>query len=235
MPRSKHAPALPLIWDRVLDCTPRRKTRYAEISAAAMALADQGGIEAVSLRALADSLNCGTMTLYRYVSTKADIWDLMLDGGFRAIPLARRGDGDWQASLLAVMTETRRTLLAHGWLIPLVTARPPLGPGYLGWFEHLLATCAPAAPRMRDRLRMIGALWAYTSGFVGYEVGDQKSNTQHGLSEGEKRELVAAYLSKLLETGQFPQLRRYLSHESQPHAEEEFAWGLRAVLRGMKS
>ncbi len=71
-----------------MDSTPRRKVRYDEITTAAMALADKGGLEAVSLRGLADSLSSGTMTLYRYVSTKVDIWDLMLDRGFPNSSLA---------------------------------------------------------------------------------------------------------------------------------------------------
>ncbi len=229
------SPGSRLIWDRVVDSTPRRKARYDEITTAAMALADKGGLEAVSLRGLADSLSSGTMTLYRYVSTKVDIWDLMLDSGFRTIPLAPQAARNWQESLLAVMTETRKTLLAHAWLIPLVTARPPLGPGYLAWFEHLLSTCAAAAPRMRDRLRMIGALWAYTSGFVAYELGDRKSNTQHGLSEEKKQELVAPYLIKVLQTGRFPHLRMYLSQRLKPNADHDFERGIRALLRGMQN
>ncbi len=81
---------------------------------------------------------------------------------------------------------------------------------------------------------MIGALWAYTSGFVAYELGDRKSNTQHGLSE-EKAELVAPYLIKVLQTGRFPHLRMYLSQKLKPNADDDFERGIRALLRGMQN
>jgi hypothetical protein len=89
--------------------------------------------------------------------------------------------------------------------------------------------------RLRDRLRMIGALWAYTSGFAADELGDRMSNTQHGLSEEKKRELAARYLSKIVDTGGFPNLRAQLSQKSGSNPDDDSVWSTRALLRGMKS
>ena len=67
------------IWARAEPGT--RKPRYTreQIAAAALAVADSEGIDAVSMRRVAQELGAGTMTLYHYVRTKSDLLDLMDD------------------------------------------------------------------------------------------------------------------------------------------------------------
>jgi AcrR family transcriptional regulator len=93
---------------------------------AAIALADEGGLEAVSLRRLADRLGVTAMALYRYVPSKEALLDGMADRLYGELDLPGPDDGWWEG-LAGLARSTRRLLLAHPWAAPLF-ARPLAGP-----------------------------------------------------------------------------------------------------------
>src|SRR5579859_3023932 len=78
---------------------PAQRSR-AEITAAAIAIADREGLDAVSMRRVAAELGTGAASLYRYVDTRDDLVDLMTDavGGEYLLP---EPSGDWLADLVA--------------------------------------------------------------------------------------------------------------------------------------
>ena len=89
-------------------------------------LADDHGLEAVSLRRIARRLGVTPMALYRYVESKDDLLDAMADRLYAEV-VASSGDGDWWDSLAGLARSTRSVLLAHPWAAPLF-ARPLAGP-----------------------------------------------------------------------------------------------------------
>jgi AcrR family transcriptional regulator len=91
-----------------------------------IALADDHGLEAVSLRRIARRLGVTPMALYRYVGSKDDLLDAMADRLYGEV-IASSLDGDWWESLAELARSTRRVLLAHPWARPLF-ARPLAGP-----------------------------------------------------------------------------------------------------------
>jgi AcrR family transcriptional regulator len=222
-----------IVWERISEAPRRRRAVYAKIAAAATALADKGGLETVSIRNLAQRLQSGAMSLYRYVSSKDDLWDLMLDASFGEIALPAKTSRNWRRDVIQVAIETRRMMLRHPWLAGLVTARPTLGPNYLRWFEFLLKTTSTASADIHVQVRVIGAVWAYTSGFVGHELGEQATNRRIPLTEAQKRASVEPYLQQLLATGKFPHLAEFIASHSAGDPDEEFEFGLRALLKGL--
>ena len=222
-----------IVWERMSASPPRRRAVYAKIAAAATALADKGSLDDVSIRNLAQRLQSGTMSLYRYVSSKDDLWDLMLDAVFAEIALPAKSSRNWRRDVIQVAIETRRMMLRHAWLAGLVTARPTLGPNYLRWFEFLLKTTSTASADIRVRVRVIGAMWAYTSGFVGHELGEQATTRRIRLTEAQKRASVEPYLQQLLATRNFPHLAEFIANYSAGNPDEEFEFGLRALLKGL--
>ena len=99
---------------------------------AAVAIADADGLEAVTMRAVADRLGVSAMTLYTYVPGKAELLDLMLDALWLAMP---REAGP---TVRSVADANRALYDAHPWAARVTTARPPLGPGLLAKYEHEL-------------------------------------------------------------------------------------------------
>jgi AcrR family transcriptional regulator len=93
---------------------------------AAIALADEEGLEAVSLRRLGERLGVSAMAPYRHVRDKDDLLDAMADELYGRLELPDPASGWWDG--LARMARSARSLvLAHAWAVPLF-ARPLAGP-----------------------------------------------------------------------------------------------------------
>ncbi|WP_274536962.1 TetR/AcrR family transcriptional regulator [Kitasatospora sp. CB01950] len=140
---------------------PAERSR-AEITAAAVELADREGLDAVSMRRVATALGTGAASLYRYVATRDELLDLMTDSVAAEYDLPAPG-GDWQADLLAVARQARQIMRRHPWLPALVIGRPVLGPHGADLLEHVLAVLAdhPAEPaRKVEAFALLGGLAA---------------------------------------------------------------------------
>jgi AcrR family transcriptional regulator len=108
----------------------------------AIAIADRAGLEAVTMRRLADSLGVGPMALYTYVPGKADLLALMLDAVYREMPLGGWSGERWRDRLAAVARDNRALFEAHPWAAEVSSTRPPLGPGLMAKYEHELSAFA---------------------------------------------------------------------------------------------
>lgn len=116
----------PVIWLRPEQAPvgrPAERSR-AEITAAAVELADLEGLDAVSMRRLAAALGTGAASLYRYVATRDDLLDLMTDStaGEYRLPAP---SGDWQADLLEIAHQARRIMRRHPGCRPSSSRVPP--------------------------------------------------------------------------------------------------------------
>ena len=136
------ARTLELLWRQQTDSPSRRGPRQGlsvdEIVEAAIALADAEGLDAVTMRRVAQALGVAPMTLYTYVPGKAELLDLMLDWVYRQMARTEVAEASWRARLEAVAHDNRRLFDAHPWAAAISTTRPPLGPGLMAKYEHEL-------------------------------------------------------------------------------------------------
>ena len=99
---------------------------------AAVALADADGVDALSMRAVAQRLGVGTMSLYTYIPGKPVLIDLMIDAmcGQTYANLADPSTqpGGWRAALRFIARKNWDLYLRHPWLLRVMGARPVLGP-----------------------------------------------------------------------------------------------------------
>ncbi|GAA4941445.1 TetR/AcrR family transcriptional regulator [Actinoplanes utahensis] len=135
----------PPIWNR-----PERGSRgpqathtRAEIVTAAMAIADADGLAAVSMRAVAAALGTGAGTLYRYLSSRDDLLDLMTDAAIAELRPYPEPGPDWLDSLLDLARAQLGLFRRHPWLVQLLPRASGIGPEGLGWFDHCLAVLEP--------------------------------------------------------------------------------------------
>ncbi|QVJ02999.1 TetR/AcrR family transcriptional regulator C-terminal domain-containing protein [Nocardiopsis eucommiae] len=147
------------VWDR-----PERGRRGPapersrdQITAAAVALADEGGLNAVSMRRVAGRLGTGPASLYRYVSTRSDLLDLMADAVTAEIDLDVPLSGDPVEDLTALATRAKRVHLSHPWLLDLPTEPVP-GPHGMDYLERALRALAPSGLSQPAQLETIGLL-----------------------------------------------------------------------------
>jgi AcrR family transcriptional regulator len=223
-----------LIWQRMGERRKDRKLNYLSITNAATELADQAGLEGLSMRSLAEKLGAGTMTLYRYVADRDDLLDLILDHAFSEIKIPLRATKDWRKDVTLIALATRATMLRHPWLATLLIQRPTLGPSYLRWFEFVLSSTASIGKNLDAQLDMVGVIWAFIFGSVSYEVGETENNRRHQLTEEKKRTIAEPYLSSLFATGQFPHLAQVIATPRQPNSAKAFRFGLKSVLDGLQ-
>ena len=222
------------IWERVSLPHARRKLDYESIVRATITLADSGGLSAVSMRNVAAKLDVGTMSLYRYVTGKDDLLDLILDAAYGEIKLPQSSAMPWRQRFRRIALDSRRVLKRHPWLGPLLSRRPTLGPNYLRWFENLLAATASPDRDMKTRVRMIGTVWSYISGFIAYELGEMETNRRHNLTEARKRRMIQPYVAQITESGNYPCLAEFLKSDVGEPTDEDFLAGLNAVLKGIE-
>jgi AcrR family transcriptional regulator len=102
----------------------QRPCRRQEIVAAAVRIADAEGVEAVSMRRLADELGVATMTPYTHVESKDELIDLMRDAVAAEMILPEPIPEDWRAALRAIAHRTKDAYEAHPWSLDIASRRP---------------------------------------------------------------------------------------------------------------
>ena len=146
---------LPLLW-RHAAADPAAATAVSTVGrpprlsvdavvTAAIALADSDGLAATSMARVAAALGVGTMTLYTYAPSRADLVDLMVDDVLVRHPLPAPGEprpAGWRAQVELYAERTLTMYEAHPWLCQVSTVRPPIGPGMLADREYVLSTVA---------------------------------------------------------------------------------------------
>src|ERR1700722_7496108 len=109
--------------------TRRTPLSKARVLAAAVALADEVGPEAFSMRSLAQELGVVPMALYKHVANKEELLDGMVDLVFGEIDLPS-ASLDWRLAMRSRAMSTREALQRHSWAIGLMESRSP-GPANL--------------------------------------------------------------------------------------------------------
>jgi AcrR family transcriptional regulator len=107
------------------------------VLSAAIQLADRDGIEALSMRKLAQDLGIEAMSLYTHVRSKNDLLDGLIDVVIGQIPISPDGH-DWQASLRQLALAARAVMLRHPWAPRAVEAQAAPGPAALRYVNALL-------------------------------------------------------------------------------------------------
>jgi AcrR family transcriptional regulator len=181
-----------------------------EIAAAALAIADAEGIDAVTMRRVARALGAGTMTLYHYVRTKDDLLALMSDAllGELLVPEEALAGG-WRAALAAIGRRTNGTLERHPWLMSAEVMRGMrIGPNGMRHFEQSLHAVSELGLDDVDKLEVIAMVDDYVFGYALRRLEDLEHEPRPG--EGWPPELTA-YIDAQLETGEYPQIRAMFS------------------------
>jgi AcrR family transcriptional regulator len=235
-------PASQPIWTR--PGPGARKPRFSreQIAGAALAIADAEGFDAVSIRRVAAELGAGTMSLYRYISAKADLVALMDDAimGESLVPDGQL-PADWRDALAMIARATRAALLRHPWAVQALQGRGaaaqdgPFGPNGIRHFEQSLAAVATAPLDTAARLNLLAIVDDYVFGHV-LRAGEVQART--AAADPAHAAAITAYINDQLATGQFPHLSRLADDPAartliEPdQLDQRFERGLRALLDG---
>ena len=152
----RHRAREPLTRDRVLDT--------------AMAMADEGGIEAISMRRLAQALGVEAMSLYHYAASKDDILAGIADIVVRQIRLPA-ADGDWKLAIRACAISAHDVLRAHPWACNLLMSGDGILPSRLALIDAILARLEDAQLPGETLDLAYHALDSHILGFTLWEAG----------------------------------------------------------------
>jgi AcrR family transcriptional regulator len=216
------------VWAR--DDNRRRTTLSREaIVAAAVAIADAEGLDAVSIRRVAADLNARAMSLYTYIERKEDLLDLMADEVAAETLVPGELPPDWREATLAIARRERQTTLRHPWLVELVTRRSMLGRVGQNMLRHGDQSIAALAGLRADpawKWRLMTAVADYSTGFAVREVRERDA-ARTGQSE-----LLQPYLRQLVAGGDYPHLAAMLDFGAPDSDDDNFERGLRWLLDG---
>jgi AcrR family transcriptional regulator len=130
-----------------------------------MALADEGGLEALTMQGIARRLGAEAMSLYRHVRNKEDLLDGLVDLVFGEIELAPPGT-DWRTAMRLRAISAREVLARHSWAIGLLESASRPGPANLGHHDAVLGLLRGAGFSSLMATHAYNLLDSYTYGFA---------------------------------------------------------------------
>ncbi|NWL11035.1 TetR family transcriptional regulator [Paenarthrobacter nitroguajacolicus] len=212
--RAPASQRLPLSRERVLEC--------------AVALADESGLAALTIRTLAQSMGTKPMSLYYYVANKEEILDGIVDMVFSEIQPPEPG-GDWRAEMQQRAHGVRSALRRHPWAVGLLESRSAPGPATLRHHEATLATLREAGFSVQLTAHAYALLDSYIYGFA----------LQEAALPFEGRDTAAEITNPIMErfaTGEYPRMVEIaVEHVLKPGYDfgDEFGFGLDLILEGL--
>jgi AcrR family transcriptional regulator len=194
---------------------------------AGVELADEAGIESVTMRRLAQRLGVEAMSLYHHVANKEDLLDGMVDLVFGEIELPGLGT-DWRIAMRRRAVSARTALARHRWAIALMDSRASPGPATLRHHDRVLGNLRAAGFPIAMAAHAVAVLDSYVYGFALQEASLPVS------SSDELAAAVGTTLQRLSEAD-YPRLTEMMEHALRVGYAfaHEFEWGLELVLDGL--
>ena len=194
---------------------------------AAVALADEAGLETFSMRGLAQELGVVPMALYKHVASKDALLDGMVDVVFTEIEFPAE-ELDWRSAMRGRAISTREALQRHSWAIGMMESRHP-GPANLRNHNAVMGCLRRAGFSFRMAIHAYSVQDAYIYGFAlqerdtGFETPD---------SAGEAAQRRAETIGALESYPHLVEIATKLPESGYDNA-VEFVWGLDLILDGL--
>ena len=195
---------------------------------AAIAHADAYGLEALSMRTLAEALEVAPMALYRHVADKEDLIDAMVDAVFAEIGVPA-GGGDWRTSMRRRAIAVRDALARHRWAIGLMESRRHPGPASLRHHDAVIGRLRAAGFSMALTAHAYSLLDAYIYGFA-------LTKLNLPFESAEEVADVATEMLAPFAANEYPNLVEFITdHAMQAGFDHggEFEYGLDLLLDGL--
>ncbi|MCK6067187.1 TetR/AcrR family transcriptional regulator [Microbacterium sp. dk485] len=212
---------------------PKREMSLERIVDAAVQIADADGLGAVSMAAVAARLGYTTMSLYRYVSAKDDLIQLMQEEATGLPPESIREAKGWRARLVAAFRASVQVYLEHPWILDIPITGSPATPNSAAFMDVMLDALAETPltddERLAAALQVTGQARWYGTILAAYA----RQARERGMSPEE----IAAYEDRLFATlitpEEYPALRRAVDAGVFRSEADPFQFGLDRTLDGL--
>ncbi|MEO7995836.1 MAG: TetR/AcrR family transcriptional regulator [Gemmatimonadaceae bacterium] len=228
-----------LLWDDRAKSNrgPKPALTPDDVVQAAIQIAQDDGLGAVTMQAVAARVGFTTMAIYRYFPSKEALFDAIVDAGMGRPPAPAEPRGDWRAEVTAWAIAKRAMMCARPWMAELPFVAAPHGPNWLGWLEAITVPFSGTGLNAADVGQMISIVEGYTRGASDTVVSLARARAR-GISEAEWAAAVGADLGRAIGDSRFPKFAALITAPSdgKPRTlDESFEFGLQRVLDGIES
>jgi AcrR family transcriptional regulator len=210
-------------WQRLPDRGRSRRKEpitRAAIVATALRLLDRDGLDALSMRKVADELGTGAASLYWHVGSKDGLLDLVFDEIIGEQHVPDPEPHRWADQLKEIAHDMRATILRHRDVVRISIGRIPMGPNALRYSERILAVLRVGG--VPDELAVLGhhLLFSVVNGFTLDETGlaEKVDEAQVAEAAGMARDYIAA-----LPSDRFPNMVAVAGHYAITDSDRRFA------------
>ena len=212
------------------EAEPRRRRLSRErVLRAAITHADESGLEALTMRQLAEMLGVAPMALYRHVANKDDLIDAMIDVVFSEIGLPS-GGADWKTAMRRRAIALQEVLARHRWAVGLMESRRRPGPANLRHHDSVIGKLRAAGFDIVMAAHAYSLLDSYIYGFALTKMSLPFDTTAEAAG-------VAQAMLEPFPVHHYPNLVEILTeHVMKPGYEygDEFEYGLDLILDGLE-
>ncbi len=239
------ARTIALLWGR--RELPRRGRKHAlsiaQIVETATAIADADrDLAPLSMRRVAEALGVGTMTLYTYIASRAELVEAMLDAAYAEVvpQLADAGTVGWPAGLAQVGTANWQMYLRHPWMLQVFTGRPPLGPNAIAKYELELRVVDDIGLTDLEMDAVITTVHTHIQGLARLKVEAENTERRTGLTDAQWWAATGPVLAEVFDPAQFPIAARVgqaagQEHQSAYDPEHAYRFGLERLIAGIEA
>ncbi|WP_394842652.1 TetR/AcrR family transcriptional regulator [Pendulispora brunnea] len=209
---------------------------------AAIELADAKGLEAVSMRQVAEALKVGTMSLYTHVPGKGELTDLMLDTVLGEI-YADEGEparqpGGWREGMRFIARRNWEAYLRHPWMIEILGPRPALGPNLCLKYEAELRPLDGLGLTDIEMDSVLTLVLTHVSCAAAAKLSSERVQRESGMSDSEWWVTTGPILTQVMDESRFPVAGRVGSASSKAYEGlldpmHMLTFGLERILDGV--
>ena len=227
-----------LLWEDRSRSTrgPKPALTPDDVVQAAIQIADEEGLQALTMHAVSARLGFTTMAVYRYFPNKEALFDAIVDAGMGLPPRPSDPRRDWRAEITRWAHAKRAMLCGRPWLAELPFVAAPHGPNWLSWLEAVIDALSGTGLSPADMGQMLSVIDGYTRGASDTAISLARARAR-GTSEEEWAAAVGADLGRAIGNPRFPGFAALLTVPSDGRTrtmEESFDFGLQRVLDGIE-
>ncbi|MEO3828930.1 TetR/AcrR family transcriptional regulator [Actinomadura sp. B10D3] len=216
---------------------PKPRLTPEDIVRTAIALADAEGLEAPSMRRIADELGVSPMSIYTYVPGKAELIDVMVDRAFGELTPPEQDT--WRARLEHIAEDGWALYHRHPWLLRVTLARPPMGPNTLAKYEFELRAVEGLGLTDVEMDSVVALVTGFAESAARVSVNAAEAERRSGISDLEWWEATAPLLAELVDEADYPIGTRVGTAAGQEYnaavaPRRAFEFGLARVLDGIE-
>ncbi|HTT51138.1 MAG TPA: TetR/AcrR family transcriptional regulator [Streptosporangiaceae bacterium] len=209
----------PSIWElpEQGERGPRARYSRATIAAAAVALADTAGLDAVTMRRMAAELGLGTMSLYNYVPTKDHLVQLMIDQVSGEYHYPAGPPPVTQQAIVDLARQGRDITQRHPWLPRALSTRPPaMGPATLRYIDYFLGLLSGTSLDTGRKMELLALVNGFAVNYGGMQARLAEERARTGVTVEQQAAAQVSQLVAAAASGRYPSLAAALAAPAPP-------------------